>query len=90
MIQFILKENKDQEELLKSAETCVDKLPVRLFSSYHHTKVVIYSWLAWQKRLGQTLDITVNGDLIDFNSKEIQGFIQWLYNVFGIKEISKK
>lgn len=48
-------------------------------------KAVIYSWPAWQKRPGQTLDITVNGDLIDFNSKEMQGLIQWLHKVFKIE-----
>lgn len=85
MVHRTVKREDEQQELLKTAETCVGKLPVQLFSTYHHTKAVIYSWLAWQKRPGQTLDITVNGDLIDFNSKEMQGLIQWLHKVFKIE-----
>ncbi len=83
LIYRTIKRDEDQKKLLNSAEKCINKLPVKLFSSYHHTKAVIYSWLAWQKRPGQTLDVTINGDLIDFESKEIQRFIQWLYKVFN-------
>ncbi len=36
------------------------------------------------KKPGQTLDVTINGDLIDFDSKEMQGFIKWLFTVFGV------
>jgi hypothetical protein len=65
------------------AQTCLKKLPVTIFSDYHHTKATIYSWLAWQKRPGQTLDVTINGDLISLQSEEMQGFRNWLYRVFG-------
>ncbi len=85
LIYRTIRKDGNQEKLLNSAETCVSRLPVKLFSSYHYTKAIIYSWLAWQKRPGQTLDVTVNGDLIDLESKEIQGVIQWLYKVFEVE-----
>ncbi len=43
---------------------------------------MVYTWLAWQKRPGQTLDITINGNLINLDSKEMQAFIKWLRDVF--------
>jgi len=79
-----IKKAEDQKKLLNTAISCVDNLPIQLFSTYHNTKAIIYSWLSWQKRPGQTLDVTVNGNLIDLESKEMQGFINWLYKVFEI------
>ena len=83
LIYKTVKREENQGELIKWAEKCVSKLPVRLFSSYHHTKAIVYSWLAWQKRPGQTLDVAINGELIDSESKEMQGFVKWLHSVFG-------
>ncbi len=83
IFQTIIKDEV-QEKLLGIAEQCVNKLPIKLFSSYHNIKAIIYSWLAWQKRPGQTLDVTINGNLIDLESMKIQRFIKWLYNVFEI------
>ncbi len=82
LIYQTIKSDENQKKLLDTAETCVNKLPVRLFSPYHKTKAIIYSWLAWQKRPGQTLDVTVNGDLTDLESEEMQGIIKWLRKVY--------
>jgi hypothetical protein len=71
-----------QLRLLKTVQTCLKKLPISLFSSHHQTKATIYTWLAWQKRPGQTLDVTINGNLINLESPEMQGFINWLHKVF--------
>jgi hypothetical protein len=73
---------KEKDLLLKKAKNCLEELPVKLFSDYHRTKARIYTWLAWQKRPGQTLDVTVNGNLINLESLEMKGFISWLHNVF--------
>ena len=82
LIYQAMAKNEDQVKLITKAETCIDSLPVRLFSDYHRTKAAIYSWLAWQKRPGQTLDVAVNGELIDLESDEMRRFVQWLHRVF--------
>lgn len=84
LIRQAFRKSDPQEALLQYAQTCVDRLPLRLFSQFHQTKAVVFAFLAWQKRPGQTLDITINGDLIDLSSPGIKGFINWLNNVFAM------
>ncbi|MCK5717207.1 MAG: hypothetical protein KAH77_06930 [Thiomargarita sp.] len=82
---FILKtiSKEEQRLLLKSAEHSLKNLPVTLFSKYHHSKAMIHTWLAWQKRPGQTLQATINSELINLDSDEMKGFINWLHQVFS-------
>ncbi len=85
MLEDLIKQTvsgDEQHQLLKTARTCLKKLPVTLFSDYHQTKAIVYTWLAWQKRPGQTLDVAINGHLINLQSTEMQGFINWLDQVF--------
>jgi hypothetical protein len=85
MLENLIKQSiygKEQLQLLNTAHTCLKKLPIMLFSDYHQTKAIIYTWLAWQKRPGQTLDVVINGNLINWQSPKIQGLINWLKKVF--------
>lgn len=85
MLEDLIKQSiseKKQHQLLNTVHTCLKKLPFTLFSDYHQTKAIIYTWLAWQKRPGQTLDVVINGNLINWESPEIQGLIKWLTKVF--------
>ena len=45
-------------------------------------EALIYTWLAWQKRPGQTLDVVINGNLINWESPEMRGLTNWLTKVF--------
>ena len=81
-IKSIIKHTPEQGALIEYAKRCIDSLPHRLFSPYQETKATIYSWLAWQKRPGLTLDVTINADLVDMNSRQMQGFKDWLHKVF--------
>lgn len=79
--------DSDHKKLLEKAEICVKKeLPVSLFSKHREVKAIIYTWLAWQKRPGQTLDIVINAldnqGLIDLNLPETKGLTEWLGRVF--------
>lgn len=71
-----------QLTLLHTATTCLDQLPITLFQPHHHAKAAVYSWLAWQTRPGQALVSTINADLINLHSQELQAFIKWLHDVF--------
>ncbi len=82
MLEDLIEQTVYDKTLLAVAQACIEKLPNPLFSPYHHTKAMVYTWLAWQKRPGQTLDITINGDLINLDSEEMQAFIKWLRDVF--------
>ena len=81
-IESIIKHSPEQDALVEYAKHCIKHLPHRLFSSYQETKSTIYSWLAWQKRPGLTLDVTINADLVDGDSHQMQGFKDWLHKVF--------
>ncbi|MEK8021500.1 MAG: DUF3226 domain-containing protein [Candidatus Parabeggiatoa sp.] len=72
----------EQQSLLQTASLCLKQLPIKLFKPHHHTKATLYTWLAWQKRPGQALVSTLNADLIDRHSPEIQSLIKWLREVF--------
>jgi len=85
MLEDLIKQSiteKQQHQLLNTVHACLKKLPFTLFSDYHRTKAIIYTWLAWQKRPGQTLDIVINGNLINWESPEMRGLINWLTKVF--------
>ena len=77
-----LKSEPAIKELKDYARQVVAGLPHRLFSEYHLTKAWLYTWLAWQKRPGQTLDVTVNGKLLDYGLDSLKGFLTWLGKVF--------
>jgi len=72
----------EQQSLLQTAIDCLNQLPSTLFKPHHQTKATLYTWLAWQKRPGQALVSTLNADLIDLQSLEIQAFLKWLRDVF--------
>ncbi len=85
MLEDLIKQTvygDQQLTLLQTATTCLEQLPVTLFQPHHHTKATIYSWLAWQTRPGQALVSTINADLINLHSQEMQAFIKWLHDLF--------
>jgi len=85
MLEDLIKQTvygDQQLTLLQTATTCLEQLPVTLFQPHHHTKATIYSWLAWQTRPGQALVSTINADLINLYSQEMQAFIKWLRDLF--------
>ena len=80
-----------QNDILDKAEKCLDELPVKLFEpqgrQHHRAKATVYTWLAWQEKPGQSLTSTINPqkpekNLINLQSPEMQGFINWLKKVF--------
>lgn len=81
-IESIIKHTPEQDALIGYAKHCIKNLPHQLFSPYQETKATIYSWLAWQQRPGLTLDVTINADLVDLDSRQMQGFKKWLSEVF--------
>jgi len=81
-IESIIKHSPEQDALVEYAKHCIKHLPHQLFSSYQETKAIIYSWLAWQKRPGLTLNVTISADLLDVDSRQMQGFRTWLHQVF--------
>jgi len=85
MLESLIKQTVcegEQQSLLQTATVCLNQLPITLFKHHHHTKATLYTWLAWQKKPGQALVSTLNADLIDLQSLEIQAFIKWLRDVF--------
>ncbi|CAM2068335.1 DUF3226 domain-containing protein [Sulfidibacter corallicola] len=76
------RENPEQSSLLNYADRVVTDLPTRLFGSTHESKAKTYSWLAWQKRPGQTLDVAINGELLDAENTSLKGLVAWLHQVF--------
>jgi hypothetical protein len=85
MLEDLIKQSvygQEQLSLLQMATRCLNQLPVTLFKPHHHTKASVYTWLAWQKRPGQALVSTINADLINRQSPEMQAFIGWLRGVF--------
>ncbi|MCP4131242.1 MAG: hypothetical protein GY754_09700 [bacterium] len=82
ILQNIKLNIEDQKKLLEYAKESINKLPVKLFSEYQDAKALVCTWLSWQKRPGQTLDVAVNGDLLNLESPEMKGLLKWLKDVF--------
>ncbi len=80
-IKQSIAEGEQHHQLLNTVHTCLKKLPITLFSEYHQTKAIIYTWLAWQKIPGQTLDVVINGT-INWESPEMRGLTNWLTTAF--------
>jgi hypothetical protein len=72
----------ENQKLREYANKVITDLPSQVFSDFHRTKALLYSWLAWQKRPGQTLDVLVNGKLVDLEMAGLKGLSNWLKKVF--------
>ena len=60
-------------------------MPVTLFRESQQIKAEVYTWLAWQKRPGYTLDVAVRGEeghLLDRTIQPFAGLIAWLRRLF--------
>ena len=77
-----LKHEPEGQALQRYAEKTIKALPHTRFSKHHHTKALLYTWLAWQKRPGQTMDVTINAKLLDYELDALKGFLNWLARVF--------
>ncbi len=60
----------------------------KLFAEHHESKAKAFNWLAWQKRPAHFIGEVINPrqpakSLINIESPEIQGLINWLKKVFG-------
>lgn len=85
MLEDLIKQSVNEEQqltLLQTATTCVEQLPFTLFKPHNQTKAIIYTWLAWQKKPGQALVSTINAQLINLESPEIQALRKWLHEIF--------
>ncbi|MDJ0837056.1 MAG: hypothetical protein QNK37_11110 [Acidobacteriota bacterium] len=90
MLEDLLWENllddEVTEDLRRYAEKVIKGLPHRRFTENHQTKALLYSWLAWQKRPGQTMDVTIHGKLLDYDRETPVGFFKWFSRVFPFAE----
>ncbi len=78
-----------QPTIFSHVESSIEQLGEnKLFASHHNSKAKAFTWLAWQKKprhfIAEVIDDKKpDKNLIEINSPEIQGLINWLKQVFG-------
>ncbi len=83
-VQASVIDDATQKKLLQHAKQVVAELPAPpLFRPTQVIKAELYTWLAWQKRPGQGLDITLDAELLDLDAAPMQGLCDWLRRTFA-------
>lgn len=80
-----------QQDLLRHVEQALPQGGARLFGDVQVSKAKVYTWLAWQKRPGLGLSVTLDpkalpdesGPLLDPDKQPLKGLIAWLQRTFA-------
>lgn len=81
MLENLLWENLIDEHGLKpQVEKAVKAIENPLFSDIHEIKALLYTWVAWQRSPGHTLDRVI--PFINKDSAQFKGLINWFEEVF--------
>lgn len=70
--------------LFSHVESSVQNIPEgdRLFSNLAHPKVIIHTWLAWQKEPGKPLGTAITAKFLDHEVAQVDTLISWLDRLF--------
>ena len=78
----------EQPAIFSHVESSIDKLGGnKLFAEHHDSKAKVFTWLAWQKKPRHFIAEVIDSkkpqkNLINIESPEIQGLVNWLKQVF--------
>ncbi|HVK56919.1 MAG TPA: DUF3226 domain-containing protein [Burkholderiales bacterium] len=70
--------------LFTHAERSIDSIPqeLRLFSEVAKPKVLIHTWLAWQRKPGKPLGLSITARFLDPTLPAADDLVSWLKRVF--------
>lgn len=73
-----------ESRLLTHVESSVAAIPEeeRLFSNSAKSKVIIHTWLAWQKNPGKPLGTAITARFLDPNVSQADKLVSWLTRLF--------
>ena len=54
------------------------------YSSLHHQKAFIHTWLAWQETPGQPMGLAITAQALKHNQPLAQSFVDWLNRLFAV------
>lgn len=69
-------------ELWSFAEETIEKLPLTLFKEKDKTKAQIYTYLAWQKKPGNSMGTAIAANYFEADKPEAELFIAWINTLF--------
>lgn len=67
----------------RHAESCVDSLEHPRFRSVDRSKVVIHTWLAWQRNPGRPFGTAIRSRFLNSDAPQAQQLVNWLRVLFG-------
>lgn len=73
------------DALLSHVETSVNSIPAtaKQFSTLTKPKVLIHTWLAWQKDPGRPLGQSITAKFLDHNVPQVDLFVAWLKKLYS-------
>ena len=67
------------ESILQEIETAA----INRYTSIHHPKALIHTWLAWQETPGMPMGQAITAQVLSYNATIAIAFIDWLTQLFG-------
>jgi hypothetical protein len=67
------------QSILQEIETA----GINRYTSIHHPKALIHTWLAWQETPGMPMGQAITARVLSYNSQIAIAFIDWLTQLFG-------
>ncbi|MEL7241426.1 MAG: DUF3226 domain-containing protein [Cyanobacteria bacterium J06573_2] len=77
----------DNDKLLPKAELIlkqIEKESINKYTSIHHPKALIHTWLAWQEKPGMPMGQAITAGVLRYDSELASAFVEWLKKLFEI------
>ncbi len=83
---FVAELIPDDDDLKPKAEDILREIEnenLNRYSSLHHQKAFIHTWLAWQETPGQPMGLAITAHALQHNQPLAQKFVDWLNRLFN-------
>lgn len=80
---FVLLLIPEKDKLLDYAKSCIEKMDpsIKLFGDCHKSKVLVHTWLAWQKKPGKPMGTCIKSGALESSRPAAIDFFNWLENL---------
>ena len=70
-------------DLMNYAVFCVESISDPLFRPTDRPKVIMHTWLAWQKNPGRPFGTAITSEFLDPNVSQVEVLVDWLRQLFS-------
>ena len=82
-IKFLIPAEDKLQPKAEKITAEIEKEDLNLYSIDHHSKALIHTWLAWQKKPGQKMGTAITATYLNTEEQNCQLFINWLKELYA-------